>query len=163
MPGGAARGSICWTGLNLINKHKNKGIMNKVILKGNCGADPKITDFPEGGKVAQFSLATTERGYKTKDGKDIPEHTDWHNIVIKRTGLASVAQQYVKKGTPLLIEGKIQTRDYTDGQGQKRYVTEIVVENMELLGSKQGAGAPAPEPERPYTAKDDEDDMPFGM
>lgn len=121
--------------------------MNKVILKGNVGQDPRITDFEQGGKVAQFTLATTERGFKTKDGRDIPEQTDWHNIVVRKSGLASVCEQYVKKGTPMLIEGKIRTREYTDNSGMKRYITEIHVDEMELLGSKpQGAPAPAPAP-----------------
>lgn len=131
--------------------------MNKCFLKGNCGKDPEITNFENGGKVAQFSLATTERGYKTNDGRDIPEHTDWHNIVIKRTGLAGVAEQLVKKGTPLLIVGKIQTREYTDNSGTKRYITEIIVEEMELLGGKKESGAPAPEPE----PKRPKSDLPF--
>lgn len=106
--------------------------MNKVILKGNVGQDPRIAKFEDGGKVAQFTLATTERGFTTKDGREIPEHTDWHNIVVKRSGLAGIVEQFVKKGTPLLIEGKIQTREYQDAQGQTRYVTEIVVEDLEL-------------------------------
>lgn len=111
--------------------------MNKCILKGNCGQDPRITIFEDGGKVAEFTLATTERGFKTREGRDIPEHTDWHYIVVKRSGLAGVVEQFVKKGTPLLIEGKIQTRKYQDAQGQTRYVTEIVVEDMELCGGKR--------------------------
>lgn len=131
--------------------------MNKVFLKGNVGQDPKITTFDNGGKVAQFTLATTERGFKTKDGKDIPDETTWHNIVVKRTGLAGVCEQFVKKGTPLLIVGKIQTRQYQDNSGQTRYVTEIVVEEMELLGGQKHEAAPAPEPEY-QPAKDD---MPF--
>ena len=131
--------------------------MNKVFLKGNVGQDPKITTFDNGGKVAQFTLATTERGFKTKDGKDIPDVTDWHNIVVRRTGLAGVCEQFVKKGTPLLIVGKIQTRQYQDNSGQTRYVTEIVVEEMELLGGQKHEAAPAPEPEY-QPAKDD---MPF--
>ena len=118
--------------------------MNKVILKGNVGQDPKITTFQEGGKVAQFTLATTERGYKTQDGKDIPDTTDWHNIVVKRTGLAGICEQYVKKGTPLLIVGKIRTREYTDNNGQNRYVTEILVDELELLGGQKREQAPAP-------------------
>ena len=136
--------------------------MNKVFLKGNVGQDPRITTFNDGGKVAQFTLATTERGFKTKDGKDIPEQTEWHNIVVKRTGLAGVCEQYVKKGTPLLVEGKIQTRSYQDNAGQTRYVTEIIVEEMELLGGQKREQAPAPTPD--YTpARDYEpmsDDMP---
>lgn len=133
--------------------------MNKVILKGNVGQDPRITDFEQGGKVAQFTLATTERGFKTKDGRDIPEQTDWHNIVVRKSGLASVCEQYVKKGTPLLIEGKIRTREYTDNSGTKRYITEIHVDEMELLGSKpQGAPAPAPAPA--YTPTQDNEPDP---
>lgn len=121
--------------------------MNKVFLKGNVGQDPRITDFQNGGKVAQFTLATTERGFTTKDGREIPEETTWHNIVVKNSGLAKVCQQYVKKGTPLLIEGKIKTRQYEDNSGQTRYVTEIVVDEMELLGSKKSEQTPAPEPD----------------
>lgn len=121
--------------------------MNKCILKGNVGQDPKITTFDNGGKVAQFSLATTERGYKTKDGKEIEEKTDWHNIIVRRTKLAEVCEQYVRKGTPLLIIGKLQNRSYEDSAGQKRYITEVSVEEMEMLGGKKPEGAPAPEPE----------------
>lgn len=128
--------------------------MNKCILKGNVGQDPRITDFQNGGKVAQFTLATTERGFTTKDGREIPEETTWHNIVVKNSGLAKVCQQYVRKGTPLLIEGKIQTRQYQDNSGQTRYVTEIVVDEMELLGSKKPEQAPAPAPD--YTPVNDD-------
>lgn len=143
--------------------------MNKVFLKGNTGQEPKITTFQDGGKVAQFTLATTERGFTTRDGKQIPDVTDWHNIVVKRTGLATICEQYVKKGTPLLIVGKIQTRQYQDNAGQTRYVTEIVVEEMELLGAKKNEAAPAPEPDyRPanpvgqYDARTDaQTDLPF--
>lgn len=122
--------------------------MNICILKGNAGKDPEITNFDNGGKVAQFSLATTERGHKTRDGREIPDKTTWHNIVVRQAGLAGVCEQYVRKGTPLLVEGKIQNRDYQDQQGQKRFITEIVVEELTLLGSKpQNASAPAPTPE----------------
>ena len=141
--------------------------MNKVFLKGNVGQDPKITTFQGGGKVAQFTLATTERGFETKDGKKIPDETTWHNIVVRRTGLAGVCEQFVKKGTPLLIVGKIQTRQYQDNAGQTRYVTEIVVEEMELLGGKKPEQAPSPAPEyrtigdyRPMGA---DDDLPAGF
>lgn len=138
--------------------------MNKCILKGNVGQDPRITTFQDGGKVAQFTLATTERGFTTRDGREIPDETQWHNIVVKRSGLAGVCEQFVKKGTPLLVVGKIQTRQYQDNAGQTRYVTEIVVEEMELLGGKKPEQAPAPAPDdygglyRPV-----EDDMPAGM
>ena len=127
--------------------------MNKVFLKGNVGQDPRITNFENGGKVAQFTLATNERGFKTRDGKDIPDVTDWHNIVVKQTGLAGVCEQYVKKGTPLLIVGKIRTRDYRDESGNTRYITEIIVEEMELLGKKPEQ-APPPAPEYTPTVED---------
>ena len=144
--------------------------MNRVILKGNVGQDPKITNFDNGGKVAQFTLATTERGFKTQDGREIPDETTWHNIVVRRTGLAGVCEQFVKKGTPLLIEGKIATRTYQDNAGQTRYVTEIIVDEMELLGGQKREQAPAPAPEyRPtyqapvngsYQPMDATDDLP---
>lgn len=141
--------------------------MNKCILKGNVGQDARITTFQDGGKVAQFTLATTERGFTTRDGKQIPDETNWHNIVVKRTGLAGVCEQYVKKGTPLLIVGKIQTRSYQDNAGQTRYVTEIVVEEMELLGGQKREQAPAPAPEyKPgggYQPMDADDDLPAGF
>lgn len=140
--------------------------MNKVFLKGNVGQDPKITNFENGGKVAQFTLATTERARKTSDGRGIPEETTWHNIVVRRSGLAGVCEQFVKKGTPLLIVGRITNRSYTDNSGQTRYVTEIIVEEMELLGGQKHEAAPAPEPE--YTPRAGgyrplEDDMPSNM
>ena len=136
--------------------------MNKCILKGNVGQDPRITDFENGGKVAQFTLATTERGFTTRDGRQIPDVTDWHNIVVKQTGFAGVCQQYVKKGTPLLIVGKIRTREYQDNAGQTRYGTEIIVDEMDLLGGKKPEQAPAPAPDYTpggYTPTVD-DDMP---
>lgn len=109
--------------------------MNLVVLKGNVGQDPKIKEF-ENGKIANFSLAVTERGYKTKDGKEIPDRTDWINCVVKKSGLAKVCEEYVKKGTPLLVTGKITTRSYEDNNGQSRYITEILVDELELLGNK---------------------------
>lgn len=133
--------------------------MNKVILRGNVGQDPKITTFDNGGKVAQFSLATTERGYKKEDGTEVPDVTDWHNIVVKRSGLAGICEQYVKKGTPLLIVGKLRTRDYDDNAGQKRYVTEVIVEEMELLGT--GGQKHEPEHQSAVNADGTKDDLPF--
>ena len=146
--------------------------MNKAFLKGNVGQDPRITTFQNGGKIAEFTLATTERGYETRDGRKIEPETTWHNIVVKRSGLAGVCEKYVRKGTPLLITGKIQTRKYQDNAGQTRYVTEIVVEELELLGGKKPEQAPAPEPEyRPtgdyqptnanYDGRGESDDLPF--
>jgi len=121
--------------------------MNIIILQGNVGEDPRIKDFEGGGKVAQFSLATTEKGYKTQDGREIPDETTWHNIVVKRTGLAGVCQQYVKKGTPLLVRGRITNRQYADAQGVTRYITEVVVDELTLQGRKERENAPAPAPD----------------
>lgn len=127
--------------------------MNIAIVCGNVGQDPRITDFENGGKVAQFSLATTEKGFKTQDGREIPDRTDWHNIVVRRTGLAGIVEKFVKKGTPLLVQGKMQTREFTDDNGIKHFITEIIVDELKLLGSKEGSKggftpAPAPEPEQ---------------
>lgn len=121
--------------------------MNIVILQGNVGEDPRIKDFEGGGKVAQFSLATTEKGFKTQDGREIPDETTWHNIVVKKTGLAGVCQQYVKKGSPLLVKGRITNRQYSDAEGVTRYITEVIVDDLTLLGKKERENAPAPEPE----------------
>lgn len=140
--------------------------MNIVILKGNVGQDPKITTFDNGGKVAQFTLATTERGYKKQDGSETPDKTDWHNIVVRRSGLAGICEQYVKKGTPLLLTGKIRTREYQDGEGKSRYITEILVDEMELLGNQKREQAPAPDEDpKPAGPMDDvapaKNDLPF--
>lgn len=132
--------------------------MNVIILKGNVGQDPKITNFDNGGKVAQFTLATTERGRKLDDGREIPDETTWHNIVVKRSGLAGICEQYVKKGTPLLIQGALKRRKYTDSNGNERESFEIHVNNLELLGGGQRESAPAPAPE--YTPAHQHDDFP---
>lgn len=117
--------------------------VNKVILMGHTGEAPDFREFDNGGCVATFSLATTKRGYTTKDGRQIPERTEWHNVVLQN-GLAKVANQYVKKGDKLYIEGELRTRSYDDVQGVKRYVTEIVATDMEMLTPKR------PEPGRKY-------------
>lgn len=114
-----------------------------MVLSGRVGQDPKITNFQDGGKVANFSLATTERGFTTKDGREVKEQTFWHNIVVKKTGLAKVCEDYVKKGTPLLVTGKITNRSYEDNNGQTRIITEIQVDELELLGKNEREQAPA--------------------
>lgn len=120
--------------------------VNKVTLLGHTGKAPDFKEFDNGGCVATFSLATTKRGYTTKDGRQIPERTEWHNVVLQN-GLAKVANQYVKKGDKLYIEGELRTRSYDDAQGVKRYVTEIVATDMEMLTPKAtGAGAQVPPP-----------------
>ena len=117
--------------------------VNKVILLGNVGAEPKIHTMQDGTSCAQFSLATAERAFKTANGTQVPERTEWHNVVAWR-GLAGVIEKYVRKGSKLYIEGKLKTRKYTDKSGVERYTTEIHVDNLELLDSKSsGNTAPA--------------------
>lgn len=106
--------------------------VNKVILVGNLGKDPEVRYTPSGTAVASFSLATTER-YKDKDGK-AQEKTEWHNIIAWRQ-LAEICGKYLHKGKQVFIEGKIQTRSYDDRDGNKRYVTEIVADQMQMLGT----------------------------
>lgn len=112
--------------------------VNKVILIGNVGKDPDVRYLDSGVAVANFPLATTERGYTAANGTVVPDKTDWHNIVLWR-GLAEVAEKYVKKGSRLYIEGKIRTRSYDDPSGNKRYITEIYADNMEMLDRKSDA------------------------
>lgn len=109
--------------------------VNKVILVGNVGKDPDVRYFDNGSAVANFTLATTERGYTASNGTVVPERTEWHNIVVWR-GLAQVVEKYVKKGTQVYIEGKLRTRSYDDASGNKRYVTEIYADELQLMGRK---------------------------
>ena len=105
------------------------------MLIGNVGKDPDVRYYDADQAVAQFPLATTERGYTLQNGTKVPDHTDWHNLVVWR-GLAKVVEKHVHKGDKLYVEGRIRYRSYDDPKGQRRYVTEILVENMELLSPK---------------------------
>ena len=109
--------------------------LNKVMLIGNVGRDPEVRylEGNNGAKVATFTLATTER-YRDRNG-ETHENTEWHNIVAWRS-TADVVEKYVRKGTQLYVEGRIRTRSWDDQTGNKRYVTEIVADNMQLLGKK---------------------------
>jgi single-strand DNA-binding protein len=108
--------------------------INKAILVGNVGNEPKVQTYSNG-NVAQFTLATTERGYTLKNGTQVPDRTEWHNLIAWGK-TADVIAKYVHKGSKLYIEGKIKTRSYDDNQGRKCYVTEIHVDVMELLDPK---------------------------
>lgn len=135
--------------------------LNKVILIGNLGRDPESRYLPSGGAVCNFSIATTER-YKDKSGQQ-QEKTEWHNIVMYNK-LAEIAQQYLKKGSSVYVEGRLQTRKWQDkNTGADRYSTEIIADQMQMLGGRgqggQGASsgpddfnqeysAPAPAPQR---------------
>ena len=107
--------------------------VNKVILIGNLGKDPEVRHLESGRAVANFSLATSEF-YKNKSGERVT-NTEWHNIVLW-TPLAEIAEKYLKKGNQVYIDGKIQTRTYDDKDGIRKYITEIVGQNLTLLGSK---------------------------
>lgn len=110
--------------------------VNKVILVGNVGKDPDVRYLDNNVRVANFPLATTERGYTMSNGTVVPDKTEWHNIVLWR-GLAEIAEKYVKKGSQIYLEGKIKTRSYEDKSGIKRYITEIYGENLQLLGKRE--------------------------
>lgn len=140
--------------------------VNKVILVGNVGRDPEVRYVDNNVPVANFSLATTEKAYKTSNGTQVAERTEWHRIVLWR-GLAEVAEKYVRKGMQVYIEGKIQSRSWTDKEGAKRETIEIIADQMQMLGRKgeggdiapaaPAAAAPASEPAPAPQA----DDLPF--
>jgi len=138
--------------------------VNKVILIGNLGKDPEITRLESGVKKAAFSLATTEV-YRNKEGEKV-NHTEWHNIILWR-GLAEVAENYLKKGNTVFVEGRIRKREYEDKDGIKRYITDIQGDNMTMLST---GTRPPVEPGGPETEKAEngngvvptpEDDLPF--
>lgn len=138
--------------------------VNKAILVGNVGRDPEVRYLDKDVSVANFTLATTERGFTMQNGTQVPDRTEWHNIVAWR-GLATLAEKYIKKGSQIYVEGKIQTRSY-EKDGIKRYTTEIYADAIQLLGKKPETGesqaAPlsssAPDIQAPPPA---EDDLPF--
>lgn len=137
--------------------------VNKVILVGNVGKDPEVRHLDSGVAVANFSLATSET-YKNKENQKVT-NTEWHNIVVWR-GLAEIVEKYVKKGDPLYLEGKIRTRSYDDKEGNKKYITEILVDNLQMLGSKQSNDENSAPAEKESTsdidtAPQEEDDLPF--
>lgn len=108
--------------------------LNKVLLIGNVGKDPSVRYFDNGAAVANFPLATSERGYTLSDGTVIPERTEWHNIVARRN-LVPFVEKWVRKGSGLYVEGKIRTRSYDDQTGAKRYVTEIHADRIEFYNT----------------------------
>lgn len=114
--------------------------VNKVILIGNAGQEPKVTYYDGGNCVAQLPLATTEKGYTLQNGTQIPDRTEWHNLIF-RNRLGEIVEKYVHKGDKLYVEGKIRTRSYDDPAGIKRYVTEIFVDNMEMLSPKSSSAS----------------------
>jgi len=115
------------------------GSVNKVILVGNLGKDPEVKYLEGGVAVANFSVATSEV-YKDKNGAKV-ENTDWHKVVVWR-GLAEVAEKYLKKGMQVYIEGRMRTKSWTDKEGVKQYSTEVVADNLVMLGKKEADDIP---------------------
>jgi len=119
------------------------GSVNKVILVGNVGKDPEVRSFNNGGKVCNFSLATSE-SWKDKQTGERKEKTDWHNIAIFNEGLVGIVERYVKKGSKIYIEGALKTRKWQDRDGNDRYTTEVVLQgyngNLTLLDSRNSQG-----------------------
>ena len=114
--------------------------MNKVMLIGNVGADPEVRYVEQGVAVARLRLATTERGYTLQNGTQVPDHTDWHNVILWRK-LAEVVEKYVHKGDKLYIEGRLRYTTYDNKQGQRRLVTEIWADNMEMRPSSSSSSS----------------------
>jgi single-strand DNA-binding protein len=156
--------------------------VNKVILIGNLGRDPETRVFPDGGTLCNVTIATT-RQWKDKTSGEKQEETEWHRVVF-RDRLAEIAGEYLRKGRQVYVEGRLKTRKYNDKDGVEKYTTEIVAEEMKMLGSREGMGEgesrggggssgaapvsrPAPSAARPAAAKsstgfdDMDDDIPF--
>ena len=117
------------------------GSVNKVILVGNLGRDPEVRSFPNGGKVVNLRIATSET-WRDKQSGERKERTEWHSVVIFNENLAKVAEQYLKKGSKVYIEGQLQTRKWQDQSGVEKYTTEIVLQRfrgeLTILDSRQG-------------------------
>lgn len=110
-------------------------MLNKAQVIGYVGKEPKISTTQNNAKIASFSIATTEKSYTTQNGVTIPERTEWHNIVVFGK-LADVIEKYVHKGSRMYVEGKMRTRAFTDKNGVQKTITEINVDNLEMLDSK---------------------------
>ena len=142
--------------------------VNKVILIGNLGQDPEVKYMPSGGAVSNISVATTD-SWSDRASGERQERTEWHRVVLFKR-LAEIAGEYLRKGSQVYIEGRLQTRKWQDGSGQERYTTEIVALDMQMLGPRSGSGMgfePSTEPDRaprqsPPSAPDEfDDDIPF--
>lgn len=134
--------------------------MNKVMLIGNVGKEPEVRYVDRNMPVASFPLATTERGYKLQNGTEVPDRTEWHNIIMFKQ-LAEVVERYVHKGDKLYIEGKIRSRSYEDHNGIRRYVVEIYADQMELLTPKAQSEANAQQGQSKPSVVSPSGDIPF--
>ncbi len=144
--------------------------VNKVILVGNLGKDPEVRHLESGVMVANFPLATTE-SYRDRNTGERKQVTEWHNVVLWR-GLAEISEKYLKKGNQVYIEGKLRTRSWQDQEGNTRYTTEVIADNMTMLGGRptESTAMPASSVTTERTAatsenitavSDDSDDLPF--
>lgn len=151
------------------------GSVNKVILVGNLGKDPEIRHTSDGLKIVNFSIATGE-SWKDKVTGERKEKTEWHRIVVMNEHLSDVAEKYLRKGSKVFVEGQLQTRKWTDQNGQERYTTEVLLSRfkgeMTLLDSKgssggsedygsSGSSGGSSEPQAPGNYADLDDDVPF--
>ncbi len=118
--------------------------VNKVILVGNLGRDPEVRYLPSGDPVANITIATSSK-YKSKTGEMV-EETEWHRVTFFGK-LADIVGQYLKKGRSVYVEGRIKTRKYTDKDGVEKYATDIIANEMQMLGSREGMGEPASDEE----------------
>ena len=115
--------------------------VNKVIIVGNLGRDPEVRSFPNGDRVANVAIATTDK-WKDKQSNEMREATEWHRVQF--TGrLAEIVEQYLRKGSQVYVEGSLRTRKWTDKDGQEKYTTEIRADQMQMLGGRQGMGGPS--------------------
>lgn len=143
-------------------------MLNKAQVIGNLGSDPKVSIVNNGQtKVASFSVATTEKGYTTQYGVQVPDKTEWHNIVCFGK-LADVVDKYLKKGSKVFVEGKMRTRNYEDKTGAKRTIMEINAETIEMLDGKQQSQqqqpqqyAQQPQPQYSSQGNGEDGDLPF--
>ena len=115
--------------------------VNKVIIVGNLGRDPEMRSFPSGDRVANVTVATTDK-WKDKQTGEMREATEWHRVVFNGR-LAEIAEQYLRKGSQVYVEGSLRTRKWTDQSGVEKYSTEIRADQMQMLGSRQGMGQPS--------------------
>ena len=131
------------------------GSINKVILVGNLGRDPEVRTTQDGGKIVNLSIATSER-WKDRNSGEQRERTEWHRVVIFNENLARVAEQYLRKGSTVYLEGQLQTRKWTDQQGVEKYTTEVVLARyrgeLTMLGSRDGGAMSAPSGDSGYGA-----------
>lgn len=151
------------------------GSVNKVILVGNLGADPEVRSFPNGGRIANLRLATSE-SWTDRNTGERQERTEWHNVVIDNENLVRVAEQYLKKGSKVYVEGQLRTRKWQDRDGNDRYTTEVYVGRFRgeltlldrrepgMAGGPPNTRPPTPKPPGPAGDMDDgfgDDEVPF--